>query len=495
MLDVPVDASVEAVRRDQRRRWRAACAGLGAISAAAAAIDLVTPHRSFLAAALLLTAIVVIAVRPLVGLYVLLVGALLSDMRVAPWYPFVKNLSSEESLLYVAGNLIINPLELVLFTTIMSWLARRVADPSWRFHRGVLLVPLAVLSAFVVLGLVNGLGRGGDVRVGLWEARPLVYLPIVYVLATNLVTSRRQYAHVMWAALAAITIHAVYAVGWHATLDGPTRVAMRGLTEHGASGHMNVVIVAVLAAWLFPWSTVATRAALTLMAVPVVWAYVLAERRSAFVGLSLAIVLMMVVLYRTDRRVFWWFTPAMTVVALAYLTAFWNHTGGIGFAAQAIKSAVAPDQLEGPDLTSNIYRQIEAINVWFTIRVGPIRGVGFGQPFYRLYAMADISFFPFWEYMPHHSFLWVWLKTGFGGFVAMIVVMLRTIQHGARTAMRVPPPERLFALAAVLYVVMYLVFSYVDIAWDPRSMVFLAVVMAICADFDRLPADHPELVR
>jgi hypothetical protein len=30
---------------------------------------------------------------------------------------------------------------------------------------------------------------------------------------------------------------------------------------------------------------------------------------------------------------------------------------------------------------------------------------------------------------------------------------------------------------------MFLVFSYVDIAYDPRSCVFLAVSFAMCADF------------
>ena len=30
---------------------------------------------------------------------------------------------------------------------------------------------------------------------------------------------------------------------------------------------------------------------------------------------------------------------------------------------------------------------------------------------------------------------------------------------------------------------MFLVFAYVDIAWDPRSTVFLGLSMALCADF------------
>ena len=33
---------------------------------------------------------------------------------------------------------------------------------------------------------------------------------------------------------------------------------------------------------------------------------------------------------------------------------------------------------------------------------------------------------------------------------------------------------------------MYLLYSYVDIAWDIRSMIFMAIVMAVCADLIQL---------
>ena len=44
--------------------------------------------------------------------------------------------------------------------------------------------------------------------------------------------------------------------------------------------------------------------------------------------------------------------------------------------------------------------------------------------------------------------------------------------------------------AATSYVISYLVFAYVDIAWDVRSMIFLAVALAVAAD---LPPLLPEL--
>jgi O-antigen ligase len=94
--------------------------------------------------------------------------------------------------------------------------------------------------------------------------------------------------------------------------------------------------------------------------------------------------------------------------------------------------------------------------------------------------------------MPHNSVLWIWLKMGYLGFVAMLFLIARAVQHGARSVLRIASPDRAaVAFGALAYVVMYMIYAYVDIAWDIRSMVFLAVAFAICADAGS-PATPPE---
>jgi hypothetical protein len=51
------------------------------------------------------------------------------------------------------------------------------------------------------------------------------------------------------------------------------------------------------------------------------------------------------------------------------------------------------------------------------------------------------------------------------------VALVRSSDHAA------------FVVFGLSYVVMFLVFAYVDIAWDGRSTVVLALAMALCADF------------
>jgi hypothetical protein len=58
------------------------------------------------------------------------------------------------------------------------------------------------------------------------------------------------------------------------------------------------------------------------------------------------------------------------------------------------------------------------------------------------------------------------------------------VQYGARSVVRIGRGDHAaLMIGAAAYVVMYVVFTYVDIAWDARSMVFLAVAAAWCGDF------------
>jgi O-antigen ligase len=490
--------SVAGIQRHRRRHLRAIYVLMAFLAVLTIAIKAVSePGMSPIALAMLLLGSVVILAHPPAGVYFIVFFALVGDISTTPWYPFAKGFSSRESVLFVDDRIVVNPLEVFMVLTTAAWLARGIGDATWRFKRGALLTPLLVFASFVVVGLAWGLQRGGDRHVGLWEARPLMYLPLFYVLVTNLLTTVRQYQIVFWTAMVAVTVQSILALDWYQKLEPGIRANLESLTEHSGSVHMNAMFVFVLAGLLLRGFPARGRVALPILAVPVVWAYFVSERRSAVIGFALGVILFAVLLYRLQRRTFWWFVPIFGICSLLYLGAFWTVESKIGFPARAIKSAIAPGSVEGADRSSDEYRRLEALNIWYTIRADPVRGIGFGQVFYQLYPLPDISFFPFWRYMPHNSFLWIWLKTGFAGFVSMLYLMIRAIQHGVRSTLRLPPgTARTMCATATLYVPMYLVFSYVDIAWDIRSMIFMAVVFAVCADMQRLvePAPVPSPV-
>ena len=78
-----------------------------------------------------------------------------------------------------------------------------------------------VFTGFVLIGIVTGKSSGGDTRVAIFEFRPLLYIPIVYILLTNLLTTRRQYRRLMllcrWSA---VSIQSIFVAR---LLPGPAR--------------------------------------------------------------------------------------------------------------------------------------------------------------------------------------------------------------------------------------------------------------------------------
>jgi hypothetical protein len=444
--------------------------------------------QEFAAAALLLICACGLAlVRPVAGLFVLVFFTMLGDTVTAAWYPFTKNLSSRESILFVSDAISFNPLEIMLVATSAGWLFSRFGHAAPPIRRSPLLMPLVAFTGFVMLGLAYGLSQGGDTTVALWEARPLLYAPLLYLLVTNLVNSTSTYVSLFYTAIAGIVVQSLFALGYYNGLEADVRSEAESLLEHSAAIHMNVVIIVLLAVLLIPRCTVMTRLLMLAAAIPVTWAWVLSQRRAAAVGLGIGLVLLCAVLAWKSRRTAWWFIPFAAVAGAAYTAAFWNSTGAAGFGAQAVKSVIAPESLSAADRQSDLYRQIEAYDIWFTLRTYTPFGVGFGRPFLQPIRLPDISFYLFAAHIPHNSLLWIWMKTGYLGFVSLLYIFVRAIQRGTRAVRAVTDPRLvIIVFGALAYVIMYLVYTYVDIGWDVRSMVFLSVALAICTDVETL---------
>lgn len=421
--------------------------------------------------------------RPAMGIYVIVFLTLIGDAVTSSWWPFTKNMSSKESILYISDQLILSPLELLLAVTLLAWLLRRIEDRAWLFVRGRLFTPIALFTFFVVLGFMWGIARGGDKRIAIFEGRALFYVLVMYVLITNLLSTRRQYVRLVLVAMVAVSVQSLFSLQFYRQLAPADRAALESLSEHSATIPMNALFILLLCAVMFKCSRWLKWTAF-LLAVPTMYAYLLSQRRAAMIALFLGVFVVIAVLYQRRRRAFWFVAPTTVVLGLGFVLGTWNAGGAVGLPAQAVKSVLFPDQLSDADTSSDLYRQLENFNLYFTIQNYRPFGVGFGHKFLRPAPMPDISFFEFWEYIPHNNVLWIWLKMGFLGFCSMLFMFGRAVQLGARSIALVRSVDHVaIVLVGLTYVVMFLVFAYVDIAWDPRSTVFLGVAMALCADF------------
>ncbi|MCP4427751.1 MAG: O-antigen ligase family protein [Chloroflexi bacterium] len=424
--------------------------------------------------------------QPRYGIYLLLFLTLVSDGFLLYWYPFSKNFSSQESLLYLNDSLVFSPLEFYFVLTFISWLARGAIQRKWEIYLGVLTWPAIVFIGFITFGLVYGIGTGGSMPIGLWEARPIFYLPMALILASNLLTKRKHVDRMMWSAMIALFIEGIIGVYTFFVLLGGERGHLEAITEHSAAIHMNTLFVLALGVWLFKGSR-AKRIILPLMVPPVLLTYLITERRSSFVALVVALLFMTILLFRENRAAFYLIVPPIAFIGMVYIAAFWNSSGALAMPAQAIKSVIAEDQASLKDQRSNLYRMIENTNSDFTIHEKPLTGVGFGQKFYMLIPMPDISFFEWWEYITHNSIIWIWMKTGIGGFFSLMFLIGMSVMTGVRVLWRMPRNDlSAAAMTAVLYIIMHFIYAYVDMSWDNQSMVYVGMMMGLLNGLERI---------
>jgi hypothetical protein len=333
----------------------------------------------------------------------------------------------------------------------------------------------------VVYGFARGISTGGDLRVAVLEGRALFYVLIMFVIVLNECTDQAHVRYALWATLTGVVIQSLLSIEYLNRLAAPERDSLESLNEHGSAIGHNLLFVTLVAFVVFAVKRPLTKWTLLLGAIPTVYVFFVAQRRAGVAALLVAGAGMAVILFWKRRRAFWVITPIAALFLVAYVGAFWNSTSSVAFPAQAVKTIVAPNSASEADRSSDLYRMVEAYDLNYTVRTDPIKGLGFGRAFYRPIQLADISFFELNAFMPHNSILWIWIKLGFGGFVTMFYLFAKSILVATERIRRVHGVDLVVLLSALLYVVMYAIYSYVDVSWDARNTVFLGFALAICA--------------
>jgi len=484
----PLWADSEAQERRAGLYWQLWYLALLSITGATALFMLfVMPVPVPLGALLFVGSLIAINYQPRYGLYLILFFALLGDALLMPRYPFTKNMSSAESLLYINGAVIFSPLELYLVIVAVIWLGQGVMQRKLKFYAGPLLWPALAFAGCLLFGLLYGIAMGGDLNIALWEVRPIFYLPLFLVLTSNLIETQKQVSRLLWVIMGAIFVESLFGAYYYFAILGMDLTGVERITEHSAAIHMNTLFVLLLAAWLYRASAW-KRFLLPLMAPTVFLTYIVTQRRAAFLSLGIALVFMGILLYQQNRKRFWQIVPVASLLGLVYIGVFWNAGGALGLPAQAVKSVIAPEQ-NSADALSNLYRDIENINVNYTLHMSPLTGVGFGRKFHIIAQMPDISFFVWWEYIVHNSIFWIWMKTGVLGFLTMLFLVGYSLLRGARLIQTMPNGDlQAAALTATLYIAMHFLYAYVDMSWDNQSMLYVGVALGLINALDRIAA-------
>jgi hypothetical protein len=382
----------------------------------------------------------------------------------------------------------VNPMEILLATVLLVLLVRagqrRAALP-----RTALAASLAILVLAVVAGAVHGVASGGDYKMALWESRPLVYVAVMYLLATQLPDSIGVVSGFLWMfvlGVAVKTFQGLYLIivslaGGHSLGDY--------LLSHEDSVFLVLFMVLVVGLWLFSIPGPLRRVSTALL--PVVLLVDLANnRRTSWLQLGACLLVLLLVAWirLPERRKL----AAVILITIAvgmaiYLPLYWGHTGLLAQPARAIQSTFAPS---ARDASSDLYRQVENANLQINIMRSPVIGVGYGIPIDYAIPMVDLSRIdPFIRYIPHNNILYIWMRLGILGALVFWSFIGFAVVSACRLLRARDMRLALYGALVLCAVINYLIMGYLDLGlfWF-RVAIFMGLMFGTLEVARRLQA-------
>jgi hypothetical protein len=359
-------------------------------------------------------------------------------------------------------------------------------ERRFRFYAGPIFGPAMLFIFFITIGVFYGITHGGTFKMALSVARPIYYMPFMLVLTSNLIKTRRQVNRLMWILALTIAYKGIMGVIHVGTVLGWNISSVETIGEHVLSIQFNAFFILAIVSWFYH-DSVLKRIIFPILTPCILYSFFANQRRSGFLTLGLGIAIVLSMLYRENRKLFFILAPSGAVAFVLYLAVFWNNAGSLGIIARAVRSVMG--QATTRDAGSNAYRDLENVNTMFNISSSPLFGIGFGSKFHIVAPMPDISFFIWWEYITHNSIMWIWMEAGVGAFFSMLLVVGMTMIVGGRAVWNMPyGPLRGVALTATLYIFMHFTFAYADMSWDTISMTFIGTMMGIINSLEVIAA-------
>ncbi|MCL4541340.1 MAG: O-antigen ligase family protein [Chloroflexi bacterium] len=437
-----------------------------------------------IAGSLLVAFCAVVLWKPVVGLYSAVFFDLAMEPQIAhdPLSKYTSYFQDDLNTSLHAG-IAFSPLELLLVLTGVSFVFHQLLHRK-KLRGGTLGIPVMIFGLFLLWGFVYGFLTHGDVKTALFEVRGPFQLVLIYFLLCNLITTREALNRFIAALLGGGMVLAVWGivrfiVFFHGHGGGPD----------GAFGsiHEDAVFLLFLVTVLFARlmlgaGSVRRNVTYLLVFVPPAIIVVLEmQRRAAFAALFFAIFVLGFALFLRNRRLFMHLAPIVIVLSLVYTAAFWHSNSKWAGPIRALRSQTASSTLNARDTSSDIYRINEMYDVRYTIMTSPVLGIGYGHPFIMIRPLPKLSWWPFQFYEPHAEIMWVWMTTGAGGFVAFLTLLSLALQRAGALIRQAGSSNGAFVcVVAAIYIVMLIVFSYVDVGLaDKRTEVLLGTALGV----------------
>jgi O-antigen ligase len=440
--------------------------------------------------------LIAIALRPIVAFYVVAICAVLIEQEPLPYPIFTDQLNVYYWPPRLAG-LVERPIGFLFLYALFVLLLRNFAARRPLLQGGKFFGALLFLLICVLWGVVHGLQVGGQFRLIVLEIRPFEYLFFAYVLAYNVVSTKRQVVIFFWIIIVCAGIKAMQAMYIVYVLLHGNRGDLNEIMAHEDSFFWAALMLLVVLFFIQHRMRGQRRLALLILPFAVLAIYD-NNRRADYVAFMIgaAVAWIVVIAVRRSGR-----TKRIISFALvgalvgAYVLIFSHVQGAIGEPARSVISTFHPSASDARDLASNLYRQFENADLLYTFHQSPLLGWGYGRDFLQPFILPDIiTLDPYYLLIPHNTVLWMLMSLGAVGFIALWYFFGTLIIRGCQYARQMRDPYlQLVAIYVVGISFMEVTVAYADYQfYFYRNVIFIGLLAAVLMRLPQIDAEQTQ---
>lgn len=437
--------------------------------------------------------------RPTIGLYIVIGGVFVFETFPLGFPDSITDDNGFFRTLRAVGGpsiFFFNGFEAIALFTLATIALKRLSERKLPLETGPLFLAISFYMVIVLFGFANGVARGGDISAAIWEVRSQLYLFVGYLIAVNTISNRGQLPIIFWIIIATVALKGLigswrYLITLDAKLVGIGSIARNAnsILAHEESYFFALFFGFILILYLFRSHRGQLIVSILIMA-PVILSFLTNQRRAGNLALMLGIAFIVVLAFyvlKNRRKQLLIGCLIVAVISPIYMAATWTSKSIIAEPTRAVRSLILP---EGRDATSNLSREIEAIDLKYNIQSSPIIGRGYGKSIVFYIPIPGIKYeFIYWDIVPHNTILWVWMRLGVVGFSAFWFMSGRSIVHSLLVAKNARDSYiQSAAVFAVISILTWLLMATFDMGLvDFRQMILVGVMMGMVGKLPQMP--------
>ncbi len=382
---------------------------------------------------------------------------------------------------------VLAPVELHFLLFLFIFIIVGMLKKNIKKRENPILVPAVLFFGWIIVSLLYGKSRGGDIQMGGWEIRALIFFALTFFVARYIITTKEQIKNLVWMCIAMISVKAFQAVDRFISM-GFDFGGRRALANHEDPVFAVTIFLLLFGLLYFKGYPLQKKILLYLLPILFLGFYV-ANRRATYASFGICLITFILILSVTERKRLMKGLLIFTFFFSIYLVAYWDSYGRLAVVAQAVKSTMFSHDKEmtrGSDYSSGLARDHENYNLAVTIKNAPIMGIGFGNK--HEWAIRAYGEYALKGYITHNQILWLLTKTGSIGFFFFLLFLNLIVMHGAYTFSKLTDPYlKAVCVMCIIVVINQIVVSYVDMQLTfYRNMIYLGTLSGLIPNIGRI---------